>query len=123
MAKGLGTAPSIIGGERAGSSKQHSRTSLVVLAIAVALAAAIAACAPATSTPLLTQTSPPPTPAFGSTLVSLTDGVTQVYVPEGSFTMGSEVGLTDEQPVHTVFLDAYWIDQTEVTHATYSGGG
>jgi formylglycine-generating enzyme required for sulfatase activity len=34
--------------------------------------------------------------------------------------MGSEVGLKDEQPMHTVFLDAFWIDQTEVTNAVYS---
>ena len=34
--------------------------------------------------------------------------------------MGSEIGMTDEQPVHTVFLDAYWIDRTEVTNAMYT---
>jgi len=26
---------------------------------------------------------------------------------------------TDENPVHTVYLDAYWIDQTDVTNAMY----
>ncbi len=52
-------------------------------------------------------------------MVSPVDGMIEVYAPEGRFTMGSEVGLTDEQPVHTVFLDAYWIDQTEVTNAEY----
>jgi formylglycine-generating enzyme required for sulfatase activity len=29
-------------------------------------------------------------------------------------------GFLDEEPVHTVFLDAFWIDQTEVTNAMYA---
>ena len=43
-----------------------------------------------------------------------------VYVPEGSFTMGSKNGRPDESPVHTVTLDTFWIDQTEVTNARYA---
>jgi formylglycine-generating enzyme required for sulfatase activity len=43
-----------------------------------------------------------------------------VYVPAGEFTMGSKDGGSDAQPVHTVYLDAYWIDQTEVTNAMYA---
>lgn len=50
-----------------------------------------------------------------------------LFVPEGPFSMGSERGLSDEQPVHSVNLDAFWIDQTEITNAMYSrcieGGG
>jgi formylglycine-generating enzyme required for sulfatase activity len=34
--------------------------------------------------------------------------------------MGSENGASDEKPVHTVNLDAFWIDKTEVTNAMYS---
>lgn len=33
--------------------------------------------------------------------------------------MGSENGGDDEKPVHTVYLDAFWIDQTEVTNKQY----
>jgi len=40
-----------------------------------------------------------------------------VHVPAGKFEMGSENGDEDEIPVHTVYLDSVWIDQTEVTNA------
>lgn len=33
--------------------------------------------------------------------------------------MGSNDGESDERPIHTVYLDASWIDQTEVTNAMY----
>ena len=33
--------------------------------------------------------------------------------------MGSDNGYADEKPQHTVSLDAFWIDQTEVTNAMY----
>lgn len=48
------------------------------------------------------------------------DGMTLLYVPAGEFTMGSENGGDNEKPVHTIYLDAFWIDQTEVTNAMYS---
>ena len=33
--------------------------------------------------------------------------------------MGSDNAI-DEQPIHTVYLDAFWIDQTEVTNKQYT---
>ncbi|MFB0535443.1 MAG: SUMF1/EgtB/PvdO family nonheme iron enzyme [Anaerolineae bacterium] len=42
-----------------------------------------------------------------------------VYVPAGEFTMGSDKAESDEKPVHTVYLDAFYIDKTEVTNAQY----
>jgi formylglycine-generating enzyme required for sulfatase activity len=47
------------------------------------------------------------------------DGMTLVYVPAGQFEMGSN---EDEwaRPVHRVALDAFWIDQIEVTNAMFS---
>jgi formylglycine-generating enzyme required for sulfatase activity len=46
------------------------------------------------------------------------DGMTLVFVPAGEFTMGNE-WPEDAQPIHQVYLDAFWIDQTEVTNAMY----
>ena len=48
-----------------------------------------------------------------------------LYVPEGEFLMGSANSDPDaltrhEKPQHTVYLDAFWIDQTEVTVAMYA---
>ncbi len=62
-----------------------------------------------------------PTLGIGSTQVSPKDGMTMVYVPAGDFLMGSPDGEgdPDEHPQHTVYLNAYWIDQTEVTNAMY----
>jgi len=57
---------------------------------------------------------------IGSTTISEQDGMTLVFVPEGEFEMGSNDGKDDEKPVHTVWLDAFWIDQTEVTNAMFA---
>jgi formylglycine-generating enzyme required for sulfatase activity len=43
-----------------------------------------------------------------------------VYVPAGEFVMGSEEGRSNERPVHTVYLDAFYIDKTEVTNAQFA---
>jgi hypothetical protein len=93
-----------------------------------------------TDTPLLTKTSVPMTPTsefgIGSTITGA-DGMTLLYVPADEFTMGSDADdalaecqkfrsdcqrdwFVDEEPPHTVHVDAYWIDQTEVTNAMYA---
>ena len=72
-----------------------------------------------TKTPVPTATFTP-TPGIGSTWARPADGMLMMFVPAGEFTMGSENGSTDESPIHTVTLDAYWIDQTEVTNQMYA---
>ena len=47
------------------------------------------------------------------------DGMVMVYVPAGEFEMGSADGNDDAQPVHTVALNGFWIDTTEVTYAQH----
>ena len=88
-----------------------------------------------TSLPTLTKTITPqptntvtftpsytPTSAFniGDTQISEKDGMVMVFVPAGEFTMGLDEGYENEQPEHKVFLDAFWIDQTEVTNRMFT---
>jgi formylglycine-generating enzyme required for sulfatase activity len=80
---------------------------------------------------------PPAVAAAGDTWTSPVDDQLMVYVPAGTFWMGTSddeidalkplctdcswVGIADnEQPQHEVHLDAFWIDQTEVTNAQYA---
>ena len=46
------------------------------------------------------------------------DGAKMVLIPAGSFDMGSGES-SDEQPVHTVYVDAFYMDEYEVTNAQY----
>jgi serine/threonine-protein kinase len=97
------------------------------------------------ATPTATQTLTPrptatATPKAGATRVIGPDNAVMVYVPAGPFWMGSTDPQVDdalalcskyrsdcdrelfsnEQPPHQVSLDAYWIDQTEVTNTQYT---
>ena len=40
-------------------------------------------------------------------------------IPAGNFMMGSNTDLPNEAPMHEIYLDAYYIGQTEVTNAEY----
>ena len=42
-----------------------------------------------------------------------------VLIPAGEFQMGSNDGDDDEKPVHTVYVDAFYMDKYEVTNAQY----
>lgn len=71
------------------------------------------------TTPTVART---PEPQTGDirTVMRGTAEVEQVYVPAGSFLMGSEEGPYDEQPIHEVALNGFWLDRTEVTNAQYA---
>lgn len=47
------------------------------------------------------------------------DGAPMVLIPAGEFQMGSNDGVADEKPVHTVYVDAFYMDKYEVTNAQY----
>ncbi|MBU0607620.1 MAG: formylglycine-generating enzyme family protein [Armatimonadetes bacterium] len=51
----------------------------------------------------------------GFRIMERSTGIEMVYVPAGEFMMGSNDGSPDEQPVHRVRLDAYWLGRTELS--------
>ena len=55
----------------------------------------------------------------GTTQIREKDGMVQVFISAGEFTMGSNDEETNQQPEHNVYLDNYWIDKTEVTNSMY----
>lgn len=62
-----------------------------------------------------------PTPEPSNQRTSMIDGMPQIYIPKGTFRMGGMDARSapDERPAHDVTLDAYWMDQLEVTNAMY----
>ena len=47
------------------------------------------------------------------------NGITMVLVPAGEFQMGGQGLRRDQRPVHTVFLDSFYVDAYEVTNAQF----
>ncbi len=77
---------------------------------------AAAACSRAGAPPRCTQ--------IGQTWRSPVDGAVLVCVPAGDFSMGASPNdpkaKSVEQPAHSVYVDSFWIDQTEVTNAQFA---
>ncbi|MCP4538279.1 MAG: formylglycine-generating enzyme family protein [Chloroflexi bacterium] len=79
-----------------------------------------------TRTPIPTQTptQEPVSFTLGTRQTRSVDNMVTVYVPGGTFQMGSDESdsgaYDDEFPQHAVTLDAFWIDQTEVTNAQFA---
>lgn len=62
----------------------------------------------------------PPPPAETQTKARAIDNMLMHYIPVGQFIMGDDdSAFAPERPAHLVFLDGYWIDETEVTNAQY----
>ena len=123
------------------------RYSVIVLLVLLLTSAAGCQLGPAvTNTVAVKQGATPthtPTPsslAEGTVSVRAADGMEMIYVPAGEFLMGSAdrdidaavrmcnksggecvwESFENEYPQHTVYLDAFWIDKTEVTNARYT---
>ena len=62
---------------------------------------------------------PPDTPTVPKRESSNNPYTDMVLIPAGNFQMGSNTGEPDEQPVHTVYVDAFYMDMYEVTNAQY----
>jgi eukaryotic-like serine/threonine-protein kinase len=112
------------------------RTFCLGLVICAGLLAVVSSCNPQASEPLAPASTPIPatdTPPAASTTtrtsspvlsiatqVFAVDGMVTSKIPAGAFLMGSESGNNNEKPSHLVSLDAFWMDQTEVTNAMYA---
>jgi formylglycine-generating enzyme required for sulfatase activity len=42
-----------------------------------------------------------------------------IWIPGGTFVMGSQGGQADEKPVHEVTVEGFWMDKTEVTNEEF----
>ena len=77
------------------------------------------------------------TPINTQTTISEKDAMALVYVPAGEFIRGMDADdalrdcwnyrsncerfwFTDAEPVQSIYLDGFWIDQTEITNKMYS---
>lgn len=58
----------------------------------------------------------------GAPTITGSDGALMALIPAGEFQMGDAFneGYSDERPVHKVYLDAFYIDVSEVTNAQYA---
>jgi formylglycine-generating enzyme required for sulfatase activity len=134
------TPPPRLTATRAPITSATLETSQARATSAPAAATATAAITPVPEAPTATLTPPAPTntpslpadtalPPGTSTLLpgsSLTwdrDLMQLLYVPAGEFTLGAAdsdlQASEDERPALQVYLDAFWIDQTEVTVAQF----
>ncbi len=59
-------------------------------------------------------------PNIGSERERDIDGMIEMYIPAGEFSMGIPEGKIDEKPAHIVYVDAYWMDKTEVSNSQYA---
>ncbi len=80
---------------------------------------------PSTPIPAATATfTTSPSLSIGSSMISPKDGMKLLYVPAGNFLMGSADsdpnGQANEKPQRSVYMDAFWIDQTDVTNVMYA---
>lgn len=60
-------------------------------------------------------------PEMGTEKISGADGMTQVFIPEGTFMRGGVDGdaHTNEMPSAKVTMSSYWMDKLEVTNGMY----
>src|SRR5690349_11121340 len=73
---------------------------------------------PVTPTAAATATQPPtatmavtPTATPIPEQIADAHGAEMILIPEGAFTMGSDLGFPDELPIHQVTLDGFYMDK------------
>ena len=66
-------------------------------------------------------TTPPPADGGGTPTPPVTDPYEGMeLIPAGEFRMGSNSGFSDEKPIHSVYVDAFYMDKYQVTNAEYA---
>lgn len=57
----------------------------------------------------------------GEERLSSVDGMSQIYIPDGTFRMGGldSEAQSDEMPAHSVTMKGFWMDKFEVTNAMF----
>jgi formylglycine-generating enzyme required for sulfatase activity len=58
-------------------------------------------------------------PRVGEKRMNPTDGAEMVWIPAGTFKMGTENGEDDEKPVHDQTVSSFWMYAKEVTNGQY----
>jgi len=53
------------------------------------------------------------------TTITTKSGIDMVVIPAGFFQMGSKTGRDDEKPAHTVWIDSFLMDKTEMTQTAW----
>lgn len=59
------------------------------------------------------------TPEIANQLYRIIEGRKMILIPAGSYIMGRIGGPQNEEPPHEIYLNDYYIDETEVTNAMY----
>jgi len=57
---------------------------------------------------------------FSSWVYAGTQDENRMLIPAGNFSMGTQAGSEIERPVHTVWVDAFWMDRHEVSNRAYT---
>ncbi|MCD6475932.1 MAG: SUMF1/EgtB/PvdO family nonheme iron enzyme [Anaerolineaceae bacterium] len=73
-----------------------------------------------TPMPQEVETLQPTEPSAGAIWQRSLDNMPMIYIPAGVFTMGTNDSRVDQRPAHEVWLEAYWVDQYEVSNQQYA---
>src|SRR5437660_6478067 len=57
--------------------------------------------------------------ALGHVIPPSPPGIPMAWIIGGTFQMGSNDGAADERPAHSIHLESFWIDCTEVTNEQF----
>jgi formylglycine-generating enzyme len=76
---------------------------------------------PAPATAVESHPAPSPTPSAPPRFIKAPGPAPEgmVWIPGGTAVLGDDEGRPDERPAHSVTIDGFWMDATEVTNAAF----